>query len=144
MQCLLCFPCSPQVVLTDNRDSKTSKWLTAFLDHVLVHRHHEEKTFSHWWEKDGGFVDKFRSAVEAFEVSLTDRICEKVKIFVNKHLELVNGMIDERISRFVLPTGEFNVLGHHIHLEAQEITADMDDDVIKIMTNVILDDDKAI
>ena len=82
--------------------------------------------------------------MEAFEVSLMDRIREKVKLVVNNGLEAANDMIDKKSSRFVLPTGEFNVLGHHIHLEAQEIAADMDDDVIKIMANVILEDDNAI
>jgi hypothetical protein len=128
------------IVVSDYRGSHVSKWLTKFLDCALIHQREKDMSFSHWWEKEGGVIDKCHHGLEAFHEYLMDRLREKVDEAITEGLKVANDVIDEQISQFVLPTGDFNLIGHNIHVEAQEITADVDDDVVEVMAHVSLDD----
>lgn len=130
------------IVVLDYRDSHMSKWLTKFLDHALVHRHEKDVTFLHWWEKEGSIAQKCQHALDAFHEYFMDCLREKVDEAITNGLKLANDVIDEQISQFVLPTGDFDLIGHNIHVEAQEITADMDNDIVEVVAHVSLDDSK--
>lgn len=124
---------------TDNKDLKMNHWLSHFLDHVLTHEEHS-CGFEHWWQTEGRFIEKCEKSLNSFGEQIEKHIRDKIDHAIDIGVRLVNKVINEKISRFTLPTGGFMVLGHKIQLGASSIVISTHDGLFKIMVDLDVKD----